>query len=712
MKERVFITGLGQCSSLGTGVKTFWQNLIKGNSGLKPLKTDYADENRLAGMFPLQGEEVKEKTLMNAISLAIKEAMEDALLFDSDKEIAVAGGSNFGQHYQFIEEQNFFALLRKVIAQDGITGEFWGLSTACASGVNIVGLASDLIRYAKLKKVLVCGYDMITAYNYLGLDSLRAITKDTIRPFDKNRRGTLLGEGVGALILEAESSAQSRNITPYAEVIGYGISNDAYHFTAPEKTGLGIQKAMQQAIKESGISSPDKIDHLNAHGTGTIYNDLIETKAIHSVFGNWATKMPVTSIKGAIGHTMGAAGAIECIATVLSLYEGIIPPTLNFIETDPECNLDYVFNTARAHSMKTAMCNSYGLWGCNASVIFRTIDNDSEEKSGLREEQPIAIVGLGPVSPLGIGITPFMASIANKMSAPLTNYIGIENFNVHDYIKLKTQCLDNTSGMALLAAKLAVENADWNEESIHDAGLILGTTLGNMTALKSYRDSNNISPLRFVHTFINTPGGLTSQVLKLQGVHSMICSGPLAGAQAIEYAFYLLKSNKSDRILCGGIDSFEPLRDLLLPRYTFFSEGAGIIALEKIEPATVKKYVQLAAIGKSTRTSESNLFKSAIQSAIAELNMTPSDIDMVVLSSHNGNTEKTALQELDIPNNKWFDLFSLTGEVGAAFGGLAFILAADLLFNSFSLQCILVNNYHLDQCISMLLRKVLNENKQ
>lgn len=371
MSERVFITGLGQCSSLGAGVERFWTDLISRKSGMRLLNMDNPHGEGFGAPLTTPDELDGQGRLDWALQYAIEEAIRDASLEHGqrNRDITVIAASNFGDHFEMLDHGDFLKPVRTILARLGLQGEFWGISTACASGGGALGLAADLIRCEGAGKVLVCAFDIISSYNYQGLAKLRALSEDVIRPFDRNRGGTLLGEAAAALVLESESSAYSRGTVAYCELTGYGISNDGYHFTAPEPSGIGIRTAMEQALEESQMKA-DTVDHLNAHGTGTVHNDQIESGAVQKLFGDAAGSIPTTSIKASVGHTMGTAGALESIATVLSLRDGIVPPTLNYRERDPACDLDYVVQDPRRVAMTTAMCNSYGLWGCNASVIF------------------------------------------------------------------------------------------------------------------------------------------------------------------------------------------------------------------------------------------------------------------------------------------------------------------------------------------------------
>jgi len=370
--RKVVITGIGLCSGLGIGVDVFWKRLVGAESALRAMNLSRPVGRGLGAPLPSNEELPAMPKLLWSIDLALHEALIDAHLQPGDRlasAAAVVGGSNFSDNLCWAKGGDFFEPLRRILEEHDLNGPFWGLSTACASGVGAIGLACDLIKFEEEPLVLVCGYDIIDEHNYRGLASLRALSPDLIRPFDKERDGTLLGEGVGLLVLEEMGHASARGANIYAEVLGYGISNDGYHFTAPDPSGIGMRVAMQQALAEARVCPAD-IDHLNAHGTGTLHNDRIEAKAIHAVFGEHARFVPITSNKSAIGHCMGASGTLETIAAILSLRDQIVPPILNVETPDLDCGLDCVFNVPRLAVMEKVMCNSYGLWGCNASMVL------------------------------------------------------------------------------------------------------------------------------------------------------------------------------------------------------------------------------------------------------------------------------------------------------------------------------------------------------
>ena len=717
--KKVLVTGIGQCSSLGNGVQSFWSALLSAKSGLRTFHLEHGLRKVLAIGAPLHAVDVTTEDKMRwFLRSSLCEALHDAGFngMSAIRGSAVVAGSNFGDHYQFLKHGDFFRSFRDIIEDQGFVGEFWGVSTACASGIGALGLASDLIKFGESDIVVICAYDFISPYNYLGLASLRALSSDTIRPFDRNRSGTVLGEGVAAFVLESETSAAARNVHSYGEILGYGISNDAHHFTAPEPSGMGMRIAMNQALCEAGLKT-EKIDHVNAHGTGTRYNDHVETLSIHQIFGPKAVSVPITTVKTAIGHTMGAAGAFGCMATLLSLRDGMVPPILNFTESDPECDLDYVFHVSRAVPMRTAMCNSYGLWGCNASMVLGKSDKPRRQpvrKKVLKKNTVgVSIMGLGPVSSMGIGIDKFAAFWGEKIKSTGTS-LPVEGFNIRNFVQLKTQCLDRVSGMALAASALALNDAGWAARTPDPRmGFVMGTAYGNMATLQQHHDDPNTSPLRFVHTFINASAGLTSQVLGLRGAHCILCSGPVAGLQAIRYAIHLLLSNKADRVICGGADSLlfwqNQLKSTAFGQYCL-SEGAGMLALQRSNKLMGRRRIEITSIGiGSGNDADSLLFHHALHRALEGAKIDASSIGAVILASplskESADSERSALLRCNISSEKWIDLSARLGITGAAHGGLAMIAASHLLKEG-KKSCVLVNGFSEKQCMSFVIRRV------
>jgi 3-oxoacyl-[acyl-carrier-protein] synthase II len=258
----------------------------------------------------------------------------------------------------------------RVAERFGFSGPKFTITTACSSSATAIGYGADLIRAGKSKAVLCGGSDALSELTFGGFNSLKATDPSPCKPFDRKRAGMSLGEGAGILILEDLDEAIKRGARIYAEFLGYGIGGEAYHITAPEPTGMGGARIMKEAIEESGIPLTE-VDYINAHGTGTPLNDKAETLSIKNVFGERAYSIPVSSIKSSVGHCLGSAGAIEAIASILSIIHQFIPPTLNHQEGDEDCDLDYVPGKSREAKVKIVLSNSFAFGGNCTTLVFK-----------------------------------------------------------------------------------------------------------------------------------------------------------------------------------------------------------------------------------------------------------------------------------------------------------------------------------------------------
>ncbi|NPV28160.1 MAG: beta-ketoacyl-ACP synthase II [Firmicutes bacterium] len=413
-REQVVVTGLGVVSPVGIGKESFWSSLVQGRSGVGTITR--FDPSSFASRIAAEVKdfnpeaylEKKEAKRMDRFTqfgvAAAKLALEDAAL-DLEKEdldrVGVFIGSGIGG-IETLEEQ-----LRLLIAKGpsrispffvpmmisnmaagqiaiclGPKGPNMTLVTACASGTNAIGEAFRVLQRGEADVMLAGGTEApITPIALGGFCAMRAMSTRNdeparaSRPFDRQRDGLVIGEGAGVLVLETLSHALARKARIYCEISGYGTTADAYHITAPDPDGAGAARAIRLALLDANIS-PESVDYINAHGTSTELNDRIETLAIKNVLGEHAYRIPVSSIKSMIGHLMGAAGAVEAIATVLTIASDLVPPTINYEFPDPECDLDYVPNQARAHSVRVALSNSFGFGGHNAVLVFQKFQSD------------------------------------------------------------------------------------------------------------------------------------------------------------------------------------------------------------------------------------------------------------------------------------------------------------------------------------------------
>ena len=409
MKHRAVITGLGVISPVGNNLDEFWNNLIEGKSGIglltrfdtTDLPTKVAAE--VKNFEPTDWINKKESRHMDRFAqfaiAAAKMALQDSGLDleKVDKERAgVVMGCGIGGVTTFEEQKEvlmskgsgrvtpFFVpmLISNMAAghlsiEFGLQGSSMTIATACASATNAIGEALRIIQRGEADVVLCGGTEApITSLAFAGFCAAKTMSTEkenpeqASRPFDKRRSGFVMGEGAGVLVLESLEHAEARGAHIYAELAGYGSTSDAYHITSPVPGGAGAARAMRLALKDAEVSVED-VDYINAHGTSTGPNDLVETSAIKTVFGDYAWKLAISSTKSMTGHLMGAAGAIEAIICAMSIERGAIPPTTNYGEPDPECDLDYVPNIARKQEVNVAMSNSLGFGGHNATVVLK-----------------------------------------------------------------------------------------------------------------------------------------------------------------------------------------------------------------------------------------------------------------------------------------------------------------------------------------------------
>lgn len=397
--KRVVITGIGVVTSIGIGKEEFWKNLIAGKSGISPVTAFDTSEHftHLGGevkgfsfkrFFP----EIDERTISRASQLGLTASFlaytNSNLNTDilGNKEFGICMGTTLGsvQVVEIIDELIVKQNLKKfddliclvpthttpvdIGRYNHVNSSFMMFSTACAAGNYAIGYGYDLIKMNRLDIAIVGGADPFSKVAFTGFNQFKAVAPERCQPFDKNRKGMMVAEGAGVLILEEMEHALKRGVHVYAEVVGYGLSCDAKHMTSPSVEG--IVQCMKKALKEAQIT-PEDIDYISAHGTGTPANDRTECAAIREVFGERYREIPVSSIKSMLGHTMGAASAIEAVACTLAIKHGVLPPTINFETPDPECDIDCVPNKARKHEIKYALNNSYAFGGNNASVVLK-----------------------------------------------------------------------------------------------------------------------------------------------------------------------------------------------------------------------------------------------------------------------------------------------------------------------------------------------------
>jgi len=409
LKRRVVVTGVGLVTPCGIGIDNVWNNILNGQSGIGPItRFDITQfDTKFAGEIKeftpedyIQPKEVKKMDLfiqyaIAAAQIAVNDAGLDMGREDSER-VGVVVGTGLGglptieKYHSVLMERGpgritpfFIPMLianeapGHIAIQHGFKGPNLCIVTACATGAHSIGEACRIIQYgdadvmvaggseANLTPLTVGGFNAMKALSTRNDDPLKAS-----RPFERDRDGFVVAEGSGIVILEELEHATKRGAKIYAEMAGYGYNGDAYHITAPCPDGDGFIRCIRMALKDA-LLSPDDVDYINAHGTSTKLNDYIETLSIKEVFKEKAYKTPISSTKSMTGHLLGAAGAIEAVFSVLSIRDQVCPPTINYENPDPECDLDYVPNTARAHAINVVLSNAFGFGGTNSALVFR-----------------------------------------------------------------------------------------------------------------------------------------------------------------------------------------------------------------------------------------------------------------------------------------------------------------------------------------------------
>jgi nodulation protein E len=403
MPSRVVVTGLGVISALGHNRSDFWKALSEGRSGIAPLTSvdrallRFQNGAEVRDYDPARYFDEKEIGLLDRFAqygvVAAREAISDAAVQWTDalrERAAIVTGSCAGG--QSTEDDGFVNLYQKNIPrvnpltiprgmenaaasrislETGIVGPTYTVSTACSSSNHAIGQAFWMVRSGAARMAIAGGSEAVFSLGFLkAWEAMRIVSPDTCRPFSRDRRGLILGDAGAMLVLERWDDARARGSKIYGEIVGFGMSSDAFHITQPSPEGAA--RAMRATLVDGGIS-PAEIGYINAHGTATQANDATETSAIRAVFGKHVERLAVSSTKSMHGHTLGAAGAIEAVATLLALHHGLMPPTANYNEPDPACDLDVIPNQARSSQAEFALSNSFAFGGLNAVLAFKKL---------------------------------------------------------------------------------------------------------------------------------------------------------------------------------------------------------------------------------------------------------------------------------------------------------------------------------------------------
>ena len=604
----IAITGLGAVTPYGAGVDALWQALLRGDSAISDM--DLFD---LGGMSCTKAGVIRNYTppvgfehgprASGFAAGACLEALRQAGLLDDPAalaETALITASNFGDidageaalipadqpgHVAAASRHCAHATPAATLAAAfGLGSLRIPISLSCASGASAAATAANLLAAGHAKRVLIVGYDAISRFSWSGLCSLRTMTKDAVRPFDINRAGTIFTEGAAALVLERADLCASRGAAPLALLSGWASGNNGHHMTAPAPRGAGSEYVMRKALARAGIA-PDSVDHINVHGTGTKPNDTTETQAIQDLFGSRSAAIPVTSVKGLLGHMLGAAGSIELAVSVLSLQHGLIPPTGNLQAQDPECALDVV-TSPRALPLTCVLSNSAGFGGCNAAVVLMKVQGSGfggqgnlcrPPTSDLRPPAlPVLITGLGVVSALGADALETASALREGEPAlfPLSRFTMPEasepplvgeapDVDLAACGVSPKSYLDRASQLFLGACGMAFQRADLNAEKLAalEAGVMSGTAWGCMGTAELFfadyilKGPRLVKPFLFPHAYSNTAVSLAAMEWSLKGPHENVASSTTASGIALAEAFDQIRSGQAALIAAGGSDA-------------------------------------------------------------------------------------------------------------------------------------------------------------
>lgn len=596
MDSSIGICGMGAVTPYGNGINALWEGVLSAKCAISEM--DLFD---LGGLSCVQAGVIRHEVpappgISNApralrfAAAACQEAIEAARLSPSDlAETALVTASNFGDldgaepalippgcpgrdpaaalAYPAAEPA------QRLAAAFGLGGVLCPLSLSCSSGASAVAAAAELIRNGAARRVVVVGFDAISRFAWSGLCSLRTMTKEKVRPFDRNRSGTVFSEGAAAVVLENGDSLSARQIEPLAWLAGWATGNNGHHLTAPAPRGAGSLQVMRDALAMSGLDAAS-VTHINAHGTGTKANDTTETQAIFDLFGERGREIPVTSVKGSLGHTLGAAGTVELAVAVLTLREKLIPPTANHTDPDPECPLRVV-TSPEAFEGHCVLSNSAGFGGCNAALLITdapTVPVDATTGS------VITVDGHASVSALGLDTEEIQTAAEEGESAcfelsrfefgdPPPEVGEVPEFAVTDFGVAPKPYLDPASRYLLGAVAAAA--GDILKDNNLDSGRIgisVGTAWGCAETAELFfadymrKGPRLVKPFLFPHTYSNTAISLAAMEWSLKGPHFNLTAPESAGALAFAQSVWALRRHAADMMVAAATDALSPIR--------------------------------------------------------------------------------------------------------------------------------------------------------
>ncbi|UVS76690.1 beta-ketoacyl-[acyl-carrier-protein] synthase family protein [Actinokineospora sp. UTMC 2448] len=690
----VVITGIGVICAAGRDPEEFWARLTAGESGITAVADERfaAFEARYAGQVPTEWIDDQLPDTDRGLDRTARLALVAARQAVAMAGVADVPGERFGLVLGKCQAtpaadggyQPMHATGDVVAARLGMRGPRILVSTACAAGGNAVGLAKDKILTGEADVVLAGGVDPLLFGTYAGFAGLQALSSGPCAPYSRSD-GLNLGEGAAFLVVEPLDRALARGAVPLAEVAGYGLSADAYHATAPDPTGRGGVSAMRRALADAGLAAED-VDYVNGHGTGTPANDAMEKKVMRAVFGERAASVPTSSIKSFIGHTLGAAGAVEAVASVLALRTATAPPTIGFTdEAIAASTLDFVPNAAREMPMSVVVSNNYAFGGNNAALVLRT-PGPLREHTGL-PERDVVVTGLGPVTGLGTGIAEVTSAIAAGQASAGPPSLDGRTFAPRSLWRH----MNNLSRMAIAASRLAWEDAGLklSRAACDAVGVMFATAAGSVESTDGFDESvlanpNKPAVLSFSNVVLNATGGAVCQTLGLRGPTTTICNGGASASIALDCAVETIRAGKAEVVLVvaadeapetgGALDGVTPYDRDSAPAPK--ASAAVALVVESAEHAAARGATPYARVVTTRHAGAGD----DGERGLVERNLSglPADIDLVIGSAtgarHDADEAAAVLDGL--PSSPLTASTGLTGDCGSATGALNLALAA------------------------------------
>lgn len=604
---RVNITGMGTVTPFGVGIDSFWDALAAGRHAFAPIhqfptkdhRTNIGAEIRETPSIPLR--RLDKQVLSRADHLALAaalEALEHACLLDSSRGcvyspqragliVGTAAGAILGLEeffrkrilkepinspFSLLSSFALSAIATNIAKEFQIQGQRMTIATVCSSSGLALAAGMELLETKEVEFVLVVGTETLSEVAHGGFNSLRSVAPERCQPFDLYRKGLVLGEGAGAMVLERSPSVKARKVSSLGYLSGYGLTTDLHHFTAPEPEGHAVAEAVHDALTSAGIKAED-IEYVNAHGTGTSLNDVAETRGLKKVLGDHSFEVAVSSTKSMIGHTLGAASILEAIATVLSLQKGIIPPTCGLEVQDSECDLDYTPKKAVKTNARCAVSNSLAFGGSNISLVFSAdtkrdlpVGRDAFEESG----SPV-ITGIGVVSPIGIGRHEFNRGILEGRSGLSTlptlgdEWAGIKGgvIDMAGVLERTPSSLRRRSNRQACFLFLSLEEAMADaglgpEENGSSLAVTYGTAFGCSSNVHRFfsqivtEGARFSSPQEFNMSVTNAPPSLVAQALDIRGPIWVFVADEASWEVSLHWAAGLIQRQRRQKVVVSA----------------------------------------------------------------------------------------------------------------------------------------------------------------